>query len=98
MGLVGLGLWLLIGLSSAWQALRLLRQARSPAGQGAAVAALLALCCMALNTMVDFNLHIPANALTLTVLLACVWTVPVSNARPNARRQRKRKAASTPVS
>ena len=40
--------------------------------------------------MVDFNLHIPANALTFTVILAAVWAVP-------ADIKRKRKGTAQPA-
>jgi hypothetical protein len=31
---------------------------------------------MGLHSMVDFNLQIPANAMTLVVLMALVWAMP----------------------
>lgn len=72
-GLVGLMLWLAIGLTSAWRALQLVNDSRSQVQRGVGIGALMALGCMALHSTVDFNLHIPANAMTFTVLLAAVW-------------------------
>jgi O-antigen ligase len=75
-GVLGLTLWLLPGGLTAWRALRLMSDRHSATSRGLAVAAWMALCCMALHSMVDFNLHIPANALTLCVLLALAWSLP----------------------
>jgi len=84
MGLVGLALWLSIGLFSAWRAAQLLHEGESRVNRGVGVAALMALCCMGLHNVVDFNLHIPAIAMTFTVLLAAAWAVP-----PTGRRRRR---------
>ena len=75
-GLVGLALWLTVGLATALRALRMLPDGQGSVHRGAGVAALMALACMGLHSMVDFNLHIPANALTFAVLLATVWAIP----------------------
>ena len=84
MGLLGLALWVGVGLASAWRAARLLHDRETRVNRGLAVAAIMALSCMGLHSMVDFNLHIPANALTFTVILAGVWAVP---AGPGRRRR-----------
>ena len=76
-GLVGLALWLAAGVATAWRAWQLLPDRRHGSmHRDFSVAALMALACMGMHSMVDFNLHIPANALTFTVLLAAVWAVP----------------------
>ena len=80
-GLVGLLLWLTAGVASAWRALQLVRDQQAPVNRGLGVAALMACACMGLHSMVDFNLHIPANALTFTVLLATVWALPRTSRR-----------------
>ena len=80
-GLVGLLLWLTAGVASAWRALQLVRDQQAPVNRGLGVAALMACACMGLHSMVDFNLHIPANALTFTVLLAAVWALPRTSRR-----------------
>ena len=95
MGLVGLALWLGIAVVSAWQALRLVRQRRSAEALGLGVAALLATISLGLHTMVDFNLHIVANALTFTVLLAAVWAVPAAPVAEQQHRRRRRRSSST---
>ncbi len=76
MGLLGLALWISIGIASAWHAARLLRDDGTRVNRGLAVASIMALSSLGLHSMVDFNLHIPANALTFTVILAAVWALP----------------------
>ena len=76
MGLLGLALWISVGIASAWRAAGLLHDDETRVNRGLAVAAIMALCCIGLHSVVDFNLHIPANALTFTVILAAVWAVP----------------------
>jgi len=92
MGLVGLALWVGIGLASAWRALALLRWRPSPEALGMGAASLLALLSLGLHTLVDFNLHITANAFTFTVLLAAVWAVPAT-AQRRSRGQRRPEGA-----
>lgn len=75
-GLLGLALWLMLGLTTAWRAARMLRDSQPRLNRGIGAAALMALSCMGLHSMVDFNLQIPANAMTLLALLALVWAMP----------------------
>lgn len=88
-GLVGLGLLLLLACTTAWRAARMLRDSQPRLNRGVGAAALMGLCCMLLHSLVDFNLQIPANALTLVVLLALVWALPqvptgAASAKPGA--------------
>lgn len=92
-GLLGLALWLTTGLASAWRALRLIDDHQSAINRGLGVATLMAVFCMGLHSMVDFNLHIPANALTFTVLLALVWALPEQRRRGEGQRIRKATSA-----
>lgn len=89
-GLVGLALWLGFGVMALWRAVQLLRTGSTPEALGVGSTVLLAVCALGLHTWVDFNLHIPANALTFTVLLAAVWAVPST---PVARRHRRRRSS-----
>ena len=75
-GLVGLALWVGLGLATAVRSVRLLRDSQPRLSRGLGAAALMALCSIGLHSMVDFNLQIPANALTLVVILALPWSVP----------------------
>lgn len=79
-GLVGLGLLLLAAGATAWRATRLLRDSQPRLKRGVGAAALMGLSCMGLHSMVDFNLQIPSNSMTLVVLIALVWARPASPA------------------
>jgi O-antigen ligase len=81
-GLVGLGLLLALAAGSLWRALHLLRDSQPRLNRGLGTATLMALLCMGLHSVVDFNMQIPSNAMTLVVLMALVWAVPT--AAPNA--------------
>lgn len=92
-GLVGLGALLAFALTTARRALKFLRHPHSRLTRGVGAAALMALCCMAIHAVVDFNLQIPANALTLTVLLALVWAIPLDGFAPGRTNGTRRDAA-----
>ena len=77
MGLVGLALWLGLAAAAGWRALRLLGDKQTPLARGVGVATLTALTCMGLHSLVDFNLQIPANAFSFTVLLALPFALPL---------------------
>lgn len=77
MGLVGLALWLGIAGLAGWRALKLLGDKQSALSRGVGVSTLVALSCIGLHSLVDFNLQIPANALSFTVLLALPFAMPL---------------------
>ncbi len=81
-GWVGLALLLALATATAWRALRMLSDSAPRLNRGVGAAALTALSCMGLHSLVDFNLQIPANAITLVVLLALVWITPMSATLP----------------
>lgn len=81
-GLVGLALLMGLAACTAWRAARMLRDIEPRLKRGVGVAALMAICSIGLHGMVDFNLQIPANALTLILLMALVWTAPDNGAPP----------------
>lgn len=81
-GLVGLALLLAAGASSAWIMLRVLYRRQNPLARGIAFGSLMALVSLAIHCTTEFNLQIPANALTLTVVLAMGW---LASALPSAR-------------
>lgn len=72
-GVIGLGLCALIVALATWQALQSLRRRNDPLMRGAAFGVALAICWLAIHSTVDFNMQIPANALTMTVMLALAW-------------------------
>ncbi|MEY4416698.1 MAG: hypothetical protein RIQ53_3991 [Pseudomonadota bacterium] len=75
-GLVGLGLLMTAALATLVRAVSLLRDNQPRLHRGVGAAALMALVCMGLHSLVDFNLQIPANAGALLVLMALAWAVP----------------------
>ena len=72
-GLAGLALWLGTGLAGCLLALRMLNDTQPRIRRGVGVGAILAALSLGLHSSVDFNLHIFANALGFTCLLALVW-------------------------
>lgn len=72
-GVIGLSLCSLIVLLAAMQALLALRRRNNPLMRGTAFGVTLAICWLAFHSTVDFNMQIPANALTMTIILALAW-------------------------
>lgn len=82
-GLIGLALLAGVVLTSAARALRVLRAHPSRLARGLAFASLMSIVAMAVHSSVEFNLQIPAVALTFCVLLALAW---VADGLPSRRR------------
>ena len=80
-GIIGLGLCVLIVGLAAWQALLSLRRRNNPLMRGTAFGVALAICWLAIHSTVDFNMQIPANALTMTVILALAWVAAAVRGR-----------------
>lgn len=72
-GVIGFSLCTLIVALATWQALGALRRRRDPLMRGTAFGVTLAICWLTIHSAVDFNMQIPANALTMTVILALAW-------------------------
>jgi O-antigen ligase len=62
-----------IVLVGVWQAWRVVRDRHLPIYRGASFAVLMACCWLAIHSVADFNMQIPANALTFCVILALAW-------------------------
>jgi O-antigen ligase len=72
-GLLGIGLLgLLVSLSFA-AALRAQQLRKDPVMRGISFAAMMGIIALMIHSTVDFNLQIPANALTFVLLLAFAW-------------------------
>lgn len=97
-GLLGLALWLGVGVAAGWRALRLLGPGQPRLSRGVAVATLMALVCLGLHSLVDFNLQIPANALTFSVLLALPFTLRIQPATAAGQRGRASSDTAWPAS
>ena len=78
-GLIGLGICAVVVLLAAWQALVALRRRNDPLMRGTAFGVAMAISWLAIHSTVDFNMQIPANALTMSIVLALAW---ISNAMP----------------
>lgn len=76
-GLVGLGLLGVVILSTLWRIAHMLSAQQSSLTRGLGYGALMAIVCVLLHSWVDFNLQIPANALTFTAILALAWAAPL---------------------
>lgn len=72
-GLIGLGLLGGFVLLTGAAAIRILLRRRSSLPRGIAFGSLMAMVALAIHSTVDFNLQLPANALTLLVVMAMVW-------------------------
>jgi O-antigen ligase len=75
-GLVGSLLLAAVALSTAVRVWGLATLRNTSVTRAAAYGVWMALCCVAIHSWVDFNLQIPANALTFTAILALAWAAP----------------------
>lgn len=73
-GLTGLGILGLLVALTLGVALRTLATRRSPLPWGIAFGATMAVTALLIHSTVDFNLQVPANALTIVVVLAMAWS------------------------
>ena len=71
-------------LSTFVVALRTLYERRDPLCRGIAFGATMGIIAIMIHSWVDFNLQIPANALTFVVLLALGWAAYSVNRRHSA--------------
>lgn len=72
-GVIGLSLCFLVVLLAAAHALLALRRRNDPLMRGTAFGVVLAICWLAIHSTVDFNMQIPANALSMAAILALAW-------------------------
>ena len=90
-GLIGTGILGLFVVVTILQALRILRNRRDPCYAGVAFAGLMAIFSIAIHSVTDFNLQIPANAATLVILMACIWACSPVSSQKRTRRVRRRR-------
>jgi O-antigen ligase len=72
-GVIGLLLLALITVSSFFAAVLAHYRRRDPLMRGVSFASIMGILAILIHSSVDFNLQIPANAATFTVLLALAW-------------------------
>lgn len=80
-GLLGISLLGGVVVLVMGQALRVLYRRHSSLPRGMAFAGLMAIVALGIHSTVDFNLQIPANALTFTVILALAWSAAILPSR-----------------
>jgi putative inorganic carbon (HCO3(-)) transporter len=80
-GVVGCALLGALAFTTWWHALRVLRRRRDPAAAAIAFAGAMGLLALAIHSLVDFNLHIPAVAATLVTLMALTLSVSSRSAQ-----------------
>ena len=76
-GLPGLALMGALVAASLWVSVRVLATRRSRLPRGVAFGAAMSIVALLIHSTVDFNLQIPANALTMVVILAMAWIAVV---------------------
>ena len=87
-GLLGLALLGLLAALSLWTALMVLARRRSNLPRGIAFGVAMSIVALLVHSSVDFNLQIPANALTMVVILAMGWVaarLPTAGRRTRLR-------------
>jgi O-antigen ligase len=85
-GLLGLGILGALVALSLWTALAVLARRRSNLPRGIAFGVAMSIVALLVHSTVDFNLQIPANALTMVVILAMGW---VTHTLPSPKERRK---------
>jgi len=91
-GLPGLALLGLVAVSSLVRMVWLMARRRSRLPWGMAFGVAMAIVALTMHSTVDFNLQIPANALTMVVILAMGW---VAGNLPSERFQKTRRSPGT---
>lgn len=85
-GLLGLGIVGLLVALFLWTVLKVLARRRSALVRGMAFGVAMSVVALLVHSTVDFNLQIPANALTMGVILAMGW---IAQALPSSAPGRK---------
>jgi len=82
------GAVLMVGfvLTTLMACAKVLRHRRSSVPRGVALGAVMALMCLAIHSTVDFNLQLPANALTLVCICALAWAAQLAPTTQTGRR------------
>lgn len=97
-GLVGLGILAGFVVLTAARAILILMRRRSSLPRGVAFGSLMAIVAIAIHSTVDFNLQLPANALTLVIVMAMVWmaaALPQGGGSSGGRRRSSRSNSSS---
>jgi O-antigen ligase len=84
-GIVGALPLVLFVVASAWAAVEAQRRRRSRLYKSMGFAASMAVVWLLMSSMVDFNMHVPANALTFLLIMALAWVALYLEEPGNAR-------------
>lgn len=84
-GMIGLALLGTLVAMTLWRALSILARRRANLPYGIAFGVAMSIVALLIHSTVDFNLQIPANALTMVVILSMAW---VSHELPSPERRR----------
>lgn len=90
-GLLGLALLGVLVALSLWTVVRVMARRRSPLPWGIAFGVAMSVVALLVHSSVDFNLQIPANALTIVVILAMGWlshTLPSKSSASRTKHKR----------
>ena len=90
-GVIGLLLCGTVVLGALWQALLAMRKRHDPLMRGTAFGVAMAICWLLIHSAVDLNVQMPANALTISIVLALAW-IAASLRRESARTTRQSQA------
>lgn len=85
-GLLGLGILGLLVALTLWTVLKVMARRRSALVRGMAFGVAMSVVALLVHSTVDFNLQIPANALTMVVILAIGW---IAHTLPSSALQRR---------
>jgi len=92
-GLLGLAIVGALVVLSAWTVLKALARRKSALPRGIAFGVAMSMVALMIHSTVDFNLQIPANALTMVLILAMGWLALELPAPELSRRPSRRRAA-----
>lgn len=98
-GVLGLGILAGFVVLTAAKAILILMRRRSSLPRGVAFGSLMAIVAIAIHSTVDFNLQLPANALTLVIVMAMVWmagALPQGGGRSPGERSRSGSKSAMP--
>lgn len=97
-GLLGVGILGAFVLLTLAKGVQILRKRRSSLARGMAFGVLMAVVALIIHSTVDFNLQLPANALTLVVVMSMAWIAAElpSGATASPEKKRRRRHRSPP--
>ena len=85
-GLLGLGILGLLVASTLWTVIRVMAKRKSSLPWGMAFGVAMSVVALLIHSAVDFNMQIPANALTFVTILAMGWIAQALPSRGKRRR------------